>query len=97
MATAFDRLSKSWGTNFAAMQRMFKFSVEDLLANSISDPNVVCELMDCSVTVFVDEFSDSFNIFCCLLVLGRPEHSSSSTDTQPALKRECHSKTGVRA
>jgi hypothetical protein len=30
-----------------------------------------------------------------LLVLGRPEHSSSSTDTRPALKRECHSKTAV--
>jgi hypothetical protein len=28
-----------------------------------------------------------------LLVLGHPEHSSSSTDTQLALKRECHSKT----
>jgi hypothetical protein len=31
-----------------------------------------------------------------LLVLGRPERSSSSTDTRPALKRECHSKTAVR-
>jgi hypothetical protein len=30
-----------------------------------------------------------------LLVLGHPEHSSSSTDTQPALKRECHSKTAA--
>jgi hypothetical protein len=31
-----------------------------------------------------------------LLVLGHPECSSSSTDTRPALKRECHSKTTVR-
>jgi hypothetical protein len=31
-----------------------------------------------------------------LLVLGRPERSSSSADTRPALKRECHSKTAVR-
>jgi hypothetical protein len=31
-----------------------------------------------------------------LLVLGHPELSSSSTDTRPALKRECHSKTAVR-
>jgi hypothetical protein len=30
-----------------------------------------------------------------LLVLGCPEHLSSSTDTQPALKHECHSKTTV--
>jgi hypothetical protein len=31
-----------------------------------------------------------------LLVLGRPERSSSSTETQPALKHECHSKTTLR-
>jgi hypothetical protein len=31
-----------------------------------------------------------------LLVLGHPAHSSSSTDTQPALKHECHSTTAVR-
>jgi hypothetical protein len=30
-----------------------------------------------------------------LLVPGRPEHSSSSTDNRPTLKRECHSKTAV--
>jgi hypothetical protein len=30
-----------------------------------------------------------------LLVLGSPERSSSSTDTQPALKHECHSETTV--
>jgi hypothetical protein len=52
--------------------------------------------MDCSVTIFMDEFS-IFSIFSViLLVLGRPEHSSSSTDTQPALKRECHRKIAVR-
>jgi hypothetical protein len=31
-----------------------------------------------------------------LLVLGRPERLSSSTDTRPAFKYECHSKTAVR-
>jgi hypothetical protein len=31
-----------------------------------------------------------------LLVLDHPERSSSSTDTRPALKRECHSKTTLR-
>jgi hypothetical protein len=30
-----------------------------------------------------------------LLVLGHPEHLSSSTDTRPALKHECHSKTAI--
>jgi hypothetical protein len=29
-------------------------------------------------------------------VLGLPERLSSSTDIQPALKRECHSKTTIR-
>jgi hypothetical protein len=31
-----------------------------------------------------------------LVVLGRPERLSYSTATQPALKRECHSKTAVQ-
>jgi hypothetical protein len=31
-----------------------------------------------------------------LLVVGHPERSSSSTDTRPALKHGCHSKTAVR-
>jgi hypothetical protein len=31
-----------------------------------------------------------------LLVLGQPQCSSSSTDAQLALKRECHSKTAVQ-
>jgi hypothetical protein len=44
----------------------------------------------------MDEFMNIFNISVILLVLGRPEGSSSSTDTQPVLKRECHSKTTVR-
>jgi hypothetical protein len=37
-----------------AKRRMFKFSVEDLLANSITDRSGVCELMDYSAMVFVD-------------------------------------------
>jgi hypothetical protein len=40
--------------------------------------------------------SITFSIFSVsLLVLGRPELSSSSTDTRLALKHECHSKTTV--
>jgi hypothetical protein len=31
-----------------------------------------------------------------LLVLDHPEHSLSSTDTQLALKHECHSKTNLQ-
>jgi hypothetical protein len=34
--------------------------------------------------------------FVILLVLVRSERSSFSTDIQPALERECHSKTTVR-
>jgi hypothetical protein len=34
------------------------------LANSITDLNGVCELMDCSATVFVDEFSNFIKFFC---------------------------------
>jgi hypothetical protein len=32
--------------------------------SSITDPNGDCEQMDCSVTVFVDEFSNFINILC---------------------------------
>jgi hypothetical protein len=37
--------------------------------------------MDYTMTILVDEFSNFFNIFCRFAVLGRPERSSSSTDT----------------
>jgi hypothetical protein len=41
--------------------------------------------------------SQIFSTFSVIsLVLGPPERSSSSADTQPALKRECHSKTAVQ-
>jgi hypothetical protein len=40
----------------------------------------------------VDEFSNFSTFSVVLLVLGRPERSSSSTDTRPAMKRECQSK-----
>jgi hypothetical protein len=40
--------------------------------------------------------SQIFSIFfIILLVLGHPEHSSSSADTRPALKHECHLKSAV--
>jgi hypothetical protein len=52
--------------------------------------------MDCLASVFVDVFSNFSTFSVVLLVLGRPERSSSSTDTRPDLKRECHSKTSVR-
>jgi hypothetical protein len=40
------------------------------------------------------QISSTFSVV--LLVLGHPEYSSFSTDTQPALKCECHSKTIVQ-
>jgi hypothetical protein len=41
--------------------------------------------------------SQIFSTFSVLLlVLGCPERSSSSDDTQPALKHECHSEIAVR-
>jgi hypothetical protein len=44
----------------------------------------------------MDEFSNLSAFSVVLLVLGHPEISSSSTDTWPALKHECHSKTAVQ-
>jgi hypothetical protein len=52
--------------------------------------------MDCSAMFFVDEFCIFSPFFVVLLVLVCPERSSSSTDTRPALKRECHSKTTIK-
>jgi hypothetical protein len=53
--------------------------------------------MDCSAMVFVDEFFEFFSTFSVvLLMLGRPERLSSSTNPQLSLKHECHSKTTVR-
>jgi hypothetical protein len=52
--------------------------------------------MDCSATVLVDESRIFSTFFVVLLLLGRLESSSSSTDIRPALKRECHSKIAVR-
>jgi hypothetical protein len=41
--------------------------------------------------------SQMFSTFSViLLVLGHPEHSSSSTDTRLVMKRECHSQTAVQ-
>jgi hypothetical protein len=37
---------------------------EDLLADSITDSSGVCELMDCSAKVFMDEFFTFINILC---------------------------------
>jgi hypothetical protein len=45
--------------------------------------------------VFVVEFSIFSKYSVVLLVLGLPDRLSFSTDIQPALKRECHSKTTV--
>jgi hypothetical protein len=38
--------------------------------------------------------SSTFSVI--LLMLGRPERSSSATDIRPTLKRECYRKTSVR-
>jgi hypothetical protein len=40
------------------------------------------------------QISSTFSVV--LLVLGRPERSSTSADTQLAMKHECHSETTVR-
>jgi hypothetical protein len=77
------------------MRRMFKIYVK-ISWPTLIDPNGVCEFMDCSATVFAYEFSILSTFSVALMMLGRPERSSSSTDTRPALKRECHSKTAVR-
>jgi hypothetical protein len=62
----------------------------------MTDPNGVCELMDCSANVFVHKFSMLFSKFSAvLLMFGHPKRSSSSTDTRPDLKSECHSITDV--
>jgi hypothetical protein len=45
-------------------ERVVMIKEQDLLANSITDTNGVCKLVDCSAMVFVDEFSNFFNIFC---------------------------------
>jgi hypothetical protein len=74
---------------------MFRFSVK-IWKTALTDRSGVCEFKDCSATVFVDEFSNFSTFSVILLILGRPEHSSSSTDTRLALKRECHSKTAVQ-
>jgi hypothetical protein len=71
-------------------------SCQDLMANSITDPNAVCDLMDCLVMVFVDVFSNCLNIFCHFAGVWLPWTLSSWADTWLALKRECHSKTSVR-
>jgi hypothetical protein len=62
----------------------------------MTDTNSVCHLMDCSAMVFMNEFSNFSTLLVVLLVLGCPEHSSSSTDTRPALKHEWHSKNAVQ-
>jgi hypothetical protein len=54
----------------------------------MTDPSSVYKLMDYSAMDFVDEFSNFSTFSVILLVLGCPDRSSSSTDTQPALKRE---------
>jgi hypothetical protein len=74
---------------------IFKF-LQELLANSITDCNGVCELLDSLATVFMDEFSNFSTFSVILLMLGHPGRSSSSTDTRLALKHECHLKTAVQ-
>jgi hypothetical protein len=44
----------------------------------------------------MNEFSKFSTFFVVLLALCCPESLSSSTDTQLALKHECHSKTAVQ-
>jgi hypothetical protein len=63
--------------------------------SSITDPNGVRELTECSATVLIVN-SQIFSTFSVvLLMLGHPECLSSSSDSQQALKCECNSKTAV--
>jgi hypothetical protein len=64
---SFHKLGNKFHGNAADVQILLRS-----LANSITDPNGVCKLMDCSVMVFVEEFSifSTFLSFCwCLVVL----------------------------
>jgi hypothetical protein len=51
------------------------------MANSITDPNTICELVDCLAMTFVDEFLNFLTFSVVLLVLGFPECSSSGHST----------------
>jgi hypothetical protein len=66
---------------------------QDLLAHSVTDPNGHGLFGDC-LNAWVLEFFSIFSVV--FFMLGRHECSSISSDTRPALKRECHSKIAVR-
>jgi hypothetical protein len=51
------------GGHVVVMKEQCGSCSKDLLANPITDPNCVCKLMDSSAMVFVDAFSNFFNIF----------------------------------
>jgi hypothetical protein len=74
--------------NISARWCTFTFSVT---GKPITDSNGACELMDCSAMVFINEFSNLFNIFYCFV-----GGLLCSADTQPALKHECHSKKTLK-
>jgi hypothetical protein len=78
-----------------AMQHKFKFSVKmwqtPYLIQVVSTGSWIVRQRS---SWMISRIFSTFSVI--LLVLGRPEHLSSSADTQPALKRECHSETAVR-
>jgi hypothetical protein len=65
LVTNFEHLSRV-GEQIWREAKYVQISCEDILPNSITDSSSVYELMDCSATVFVNEFSNFFSIFCRL-------------------------------
>jgi hypothetical protein len=72
-----------------------KIFCSDLLTNSKTDPSGVCEFKDCSAVVFVDEFSNFFNVSSHFAGACHDERSSSSTD--PLLAAVWHKECSPRA
>jgi ABC-type siderophore export system fused ATPase/permease subunit len=81
------------GEQTAEMQHMFKFSVKISWQTLQLIPAVSVGLwiVRQQSSWMSSQIFSTFSVV--LLVLGHPEHSSSSTDTLPVLKHECQSKT----
>jgi putative flippase GtrA len=82
---------ESRGTNIASTQRVLKYIL-------LRFPGELHNYSQWSGSTWIVPWQSSwiFSKFSIiLLVLGHPESSSTSTDTWPALKSECHSKTAV--
>jgi hypothetical protein len=63
----------------------------EIFANSITDTNSICGLMDCSATDFVDEFSNflHFQSFCWCLVALNVRHLQLTIETWMPFRNRC--------